>query len=47
MGFAGGTLKSLATSWGVSFNDWELSSNPCPGNWTGVTCDTNGRVVKL
>lgn len=43
----GAPLKSLASAWGVSFSDWELTTDPCTGLWSGVTCDGNGRVVKL
>lgn len=43
----GAALKLLATSWGVSFSDWEVTPDPCTGNWSGVFCDANNRVVKL
>lgn len=43
-------LKLLAQSFanfkGIGLKGWDFSTSPCQG-WSGVTCNSAGRVVKL
>lgn len=43
-------LKLLAQSFanfkGIGLKGWDFSTSPCQG-WSGVTCNKDGRVIKL
>ena len=40
-------LKAGFTNGGTELSDWVTTTDPCTGPWTGITCDSDGKVTSI